>query len=205
MEELSTNDTLELKKATIINAAMEVFAKNGYAKGSISDIAAKAEIGKATLYYYFDSKEAVFMEAVKLAYRQFFEVIEKQVASLEGFEARFRALVRLPIRYIYDHVPILVEARNSFPEAYVAELEALQEYGRQRMRNNLHRLFQEGMAENKVDDRFSFEALSNVVHDWMMMSELNWDIQEKQMIMQKLEREQDVLIDLVLYGILKRG
>ena len=26
MEELSTNDTLELKKATIINAAMEVFA-----------------------------------------------------------------------------------------------------------------------------------------------------------------------------------
>ena len=205
MEEISTNDTLERKKAMIIRAAMEVFAKNGYAKGSIGDIAAKAEIGKATMYYYFDSKEAIFMEAVKLAYRQFFEVIENQVASLSGFEARFRALIRLPIRYIYDHVPILVEARNSFPENYVAELEALQEYGRKRMRDNIHRLLQEGVAENKVDDRFSFDALSNVVHDWMMMSELNWDIQEKKMIMQKLERDQDVLIDLVFYGILKRG
>jgi AcrR family transcriptional regulator len=205
MEELSTNDTLELKKATIINAAMEVFAKNGYAKGSISEIAAKAEIGKATMYYYFDSKEAVFMEAVKLAYKLFFDAVENQVASLEGFEARFKALVRLPIRYIYDHLPILVEARNSFPEAYVAELEALQDYGRQRMRNNLHRLFQEGMAENKVDDRFGFEIVSNVVHDWMMMAELNLDVQEKQIIMQKLEKEQDILIDMVLYGILKRG
>lgn len=205
MEELSTNDTLERKKAMIIRAAMEVFAQNGYAKGSIGDIAAKAEIGKATMYYYFDSKEAIFMEAVRLAYQQFFDVIESQVASLEGFESRFRALVRLPIRYIYDHAPILVEARNSFPENYVAELETLQEYGRQRMRNNIHRLLQEGVAENKVDHRFSFDALSNVVHDWMMMSELNWDIQEKKMIMQKLERDQDVLIDLVLYGILKRG
>ncbi|HPV14403.1 MAG TPA: TetR/AcrR family transcriptional regulator [Candidatus Cloacimonadota bacterium] len=205
MEELSTQDTLELKKATIIQAAMEVFAKNGYAKGSIGDIAAKAEIGKATMYYYFDSKEAVFMEAVKLAYRRFFEVIENQVASLEGFEDRFRALVRIPIRYIYDHLPILFEARNSFPAAYVAELEALQEKGRQRMRDNLHRLYLEGMAENKIDDRFGFEALSNVVHDWMMMAELNLGVQEKQIIMQKLEKEQDLLIELVLYGILKRG
>lgn len=205
MEEISTNDTLERKKAMIIKAAMEVFAQNGYAKGSIGDIAAKAEIGKATLYYYFDSKEALFMEAVRLAYQLFFENIEKQVASLVGFEARFRALVRIPIRYIYDHVPILFEAQNSFPEAYLAELEALQEYGRQRMRNNTHRLFQEGLAEKKVDDRFSFEALSNVVHDWMMMAELNCDLHERQMIMQKLEKEQDLLIDLVLYGILKRG
>ena len=61
------------------------------------------------------------------------------------------------------------------------------------------------MAENKIDDRFGFEALSNVVHDWMMMAELNLGVQEKQIIMQKLEKEQDLIIELVLYGILKRG
>ena len=73
------------------------------------------------------------------------------------------------------------------------------------MRDNLHRLFEEGIAEGIIDNRFNFEALSNVIHDWMMMAELNIGLQEKKMIMQKLERDQEVLIELVLYGIIKRG
>ena len=48
------------KKTQIINAAIEVFAKQGLDKGKIADIAKVAGIGKGTVYEYFKSKDEIF-------------------------------------------------------------------------------------------------------------------------------------------------
>ena len=48
------------KKERIIEAAARVFAQKGYAGAAVADIAVKAEIGKGTIYAYFDSKEDLF-------------------------------------------------------------------------------------------------------------------------------------------------
>jgi AcrR family transcriptional regulator len=48
------------KKDRIIEAAARVFAQKGYAGAAVADIAAKAEIGKGTIYAYFESKENLF-------------------------------------------------------------------------------------------------------------------------------------------------
>ncbi len=48
------------KRDRIIEAAARVFAQKGYAGSSVADIAVKAEIGKGTIYAYFDSKEDLF-------------------------------------------------------------------------------------------------------------------------------------------------
>ena len=48
------------KKDRIIKAVARVFAQKGYAGSSVADIAVKAEIGKGTIYAYFDSKEDLF-------------------------------------------------------------------------------------------------------------------------------------------------
>ena len=48
------------KKNRILEAAARVFAQKGYAGASVADIALRAEIGKGTVYEYFDSKEDLF-------------------------------------------------------------------------------------------------------------------------------------------------
>jgi AcrR family transcriptional regulator len=48
------------KKDRIIEAAARVFAQKGYAGAAVADIAVEAEIGKGTIYAYFDSKENLF-------------------------------------------------------------------------------------------------------------------------------------------------
>jgi AcrR family transcriptional regulator len=48
------------KKDRIVEAATLVFAQKGYAGASVADIAVKAEIGKGTVYEYFNSKEDLF-------------------------------------------------------------------------------------------------------------------------------------------------
>ena len=53
------------KKNRIIEAAVMVFAQKGYASATIADIAARAEIGKGTIYEYFTSKEDLFFAVFK--------------------------------------------------------------------------------------------------------------------------------------------
>jgi len=48
------------KKTRIVEAAVMVFAQKGYTSATIADIAARAEIGKGTIYEYFASKEDLF-------------------------------------------------------------------------------------------------------------------------------------------------
>lgn len=51
----------EEKQLRIINAAMEIFARYEYKRASTDDIAAKAEISKGLLFYYFHNKKALYL------------------------------------------------------------------------------------------------------------------------------------------------
>jgi AcrR family transcriptional regulator len=57
-KEMTSNQ--EKKKEQIINAAMNLFARKGFAKTSMADIAIEAGIGKGTTYEYFKGKEQLF-------------------------------------------------------------------------------------------------------------------------------------------------
>jgi AcrR family transcriptional regulator len=48
------------KRDRILAAAKAVFARKGFAGAAISDIAARADIGKGTVYEYYRSKEDLF-------------------------------------------------------------------------------------------------------------------------------------------------
>ena len=50
-------DMREERKQQIMEAALEVFAENGYHKSSISQIAKEANISKGLMYNYFQNKE----------------------------------------------------------------------------------------------------------------------------------------------------
>lgn len=60
----------ESKRERIILAAMEVFSQDGLAKGTIADVAKKADIGKGTVYEYFSSKDAIFKALLEYFFGQ---------------------------------------------------------------------------------------------------------------------------------------
>ena len=59
---LKNNEAYQRKRKEIIDAAMNLFSKNGYDKTSISQIATVMHIDRATLYYYFSSKDEIYQE-----------------------------------------------------------------------------------------------------------------------------------------------
>jgi AcrR family transcriptional regulator len=73
----------------LIAAALELFVERGFAATRLEDVAARAGVSKGTLYLYFDSKEALFKEAVRTSIvpaigeaEQFMEKFEGSAADL---------------------------------------------------------------------------------------------------------------------------
>lgn len=52
----------EARRAQILDAALGVFADQGYHQTSVSDLVKAAGVARGTFYLYFDSKEAIFLE-----------------------------------------------------------------------------------------------------------------------------------------------
>lgn len=66
-----------IRKELILKVAKERFAKYGFKKTTMNEIAADLKMGKPTLYYYFPTKEQIFEEVLK------FEIDEFQNALKE--------------------------------------------------------------------------------------------------------------------------
>lgn len=69
-----------------MDTALELFAKSGYHKTSISNIAIDAGISKGLLYNYFSSKEELVVELMKDGFKevvQFFDIKKADVLSRE--------------------------------------------------------------------------------------------------------------------------
>jgi len=59
------SDKNTAKVNSIILAAKERFARYGFSKVTMDEIAADVELGKASLYYYFPAKEDLFRAVIK--------------------------------------------------------------------------------------------------------------------------------------------
>lgn len=63
------------KQDKIINAAIEVFAKNDYKNAVTEEIAYKAGISKGLLFYYFKNKKTLYLFLID----NIIKIIEKRI------------------------------------------------------------------------------------------------------------------------------
>jgi AcrR family transcriptional regulator len=88
-------------KDSIKRAAQELFRKFGYHKTSVNEIAKRAKIAKATIYKYFDSKEAVLHVLLMDYIRESVdELVHANVADMDE-EAHLNNLIMKTCRLSY--------------------------------------------------------------------------------------------------------
>jgi AcrR family transcriptional regulator len=85
------------REREIIDAAAQIFHKNGYADTSVQDVAEAVGILKGSLYYYIDSKE-------DLLYRVLLEVHEDAEGILESLEGMDASPLERIAAYVKRHV-----------------------------------------------------------------------------------------------------
>lgn len=69
------------RRKDILSAAMKVFWKQGYAKTTMPQIAAAAELAPGTLYLYFPSKDALYTELLLEGYQRLLERLAARAAD----------------------------------------------------------------------------------------------------------------------------
>jgi AcrR family transcriptional regulator len=74
----------EARPAEIVEAALALFAERGFAATKLEDVAARAGIGKGTLYLYFSNKEELFRAVVRQGLLPNLEAAEAMVAAHTG-------------------------------------------------------------------------------------------------------------------------
>lgn len=83
-----------LKRNRILQAAIRAYGRYGYEKTTVEDIARRAGVGKATIYYHFNGKDHIFEAAVKQEIEAFFAELQQAVDDAGNTEARFRVLLK---------------------------------------------------------------------------------------------------------------
>jgi AcrR family transcriptional regulator len=193
------------KRQMILDIAARIFSRYGYGKTSLDDIATEAKIAKGTIYYYFPSKEELFINVVSEQARTFMSEIQSKLNEIKGFEEKLSFFMQAPIRYICNEMPIWLDGLKSIPFNYKEHFEQYRNLNRDKMLNILTGIIKEGIAEGMVSDRIMAERLCEVLNDWFLLGDLSVMVVDFEGLLQRIERDHDLIMHLILYGIVKRG
>jgi AcrR family transcriptional regulator len=79
------------KKTAILKSALDILVENGISSLRISEVAGRAEIGKGTVYEYFNSKDDLICGAVEYGLELFVGHISDKIGEWDSFDGRFNA------------------------------------------------------------------------------------------------------------------
>jgi len=92
------------KEKEILEAARSRFAHYGYSKVTMEEIASDVEMGKASLYYYFPTKEELFKSVIKKEQDLFVEEIENLLKQDFSASEKLRSYVIKRLEYFQQLV-----------------------------------------------------------------------------------------------------
>jgi len=96
------------KPHQIIDAAIRVFARNGYYNSRVSDIAREAGIASGTIYLYFKTKDEILVRLFREKMAEWVASVRREVAAERDPLAKLRKIVALHFRVLEDN-PELAE------------------------------------------------------------------------------------------------
>ncbi|HPO62820.1 MAG TPA: TetR/AcrR family transcriptional regulator [Candidatus Kapabacteria bacterium] len=120
--------TEEEIKAEIIEAARHLFMKYGFFKTTMEDIAKAVKKGKSTLYYYYKSKDEVFLDVINQVAKSLLFNIREKVNQISSASEK-----------LLGYFEILIEEVKGVLDLYRLILEELKD--NDYLSKNIDRLF----------------------------------------------------------------
>lgn len=107
MESNLQNSGKDEVRDQLVQAARQVFARYGYKKTALDDIAKEARKGKSTIYYYFKSKDDIFKAVIDAEAEIRVKTIDDQISTIEDPQQKLKT-------YIYVRMLTLKKVGNYY-------------------------------------------------------------------------------------------
>lgn len=158
----------EARQKLILAGALTVFKEKGIEGAKIGEIAREAGFGKATLYYYFTSKEEIFNALLLHGWRSLWRELEEVAVSSDSPRKTFISMLKKIAETVNIDRPLyefLFQAPRSFTseENDKAEWKAYQN----RLYKVLTELIEAGIAEGQfpaMEPRLVLKAMGGMFH-----------------------------------------
>ena len=93
----------DARRENILKAALKSFAKFGYHATSMDVIAEEAELGKSTLYYYFNSKDELLISVLESGMTKFFSDLETLWSKSSLVEEKIKMISEASMLFFLEH------------------------------------------------------------------------------------------------------
>lgn len=184
----------------IVEKAQAIFARYGFRKTTMDDIARAMNKGKSTLYHYFPSKEALFTTVIEREVKELKTEIHQALAGEKTPPAKLRTYI-LTRMHAFKRLANLYQA---FADEYLENYRFIEkirtsydEYERMIVSNILHEGVQTGL--------FAISDLDLIAHVIVVASkglEYQWALDKDTT---KTERDIDTLLQIFFYGLFTRA
>jgi AcrR family transcriptional regulator len=101
MADAHTADIRETREK-ILESATELFAQQGYENTSLSQVARRAKVSKALIFWHFDSKETLYRNALRRTLEPYFIDVD-DIAGL-GEREQIERLIDLFYDFVHENV-----------------------------------------------------------------------------------------------------
>ena len=192
----------EEKRRLIIDAAVRVFARDGYHTSRVSDIAEEAGIAHGLLYHYFSSKDEVLATLFRENWGELLGRLARVEQSKEPADEQLRGIAKILLRSWRndpDLVRVMVRevARSSHLQEQVDEIRA----GFATIQRVIERGQLEGVFRNDLDPRLAswifYGGLEEILTGWVLGQLPDGD--------EEVARAERTIIDVVCGGLTVRS
>jgi AcrR family transcriptional regulator len=166
----------EQTRKKIVSTAMDLFRRQGFGATSMEQIAEEVDIAKATLYSYFNAKEAIISEYVERRLKEAEPEIERLLQTVPDTRSRLFAVAGEISTWLMSHKDIL--------QIYVTySLQNLQESIKDRgkespLGNFFARIIRAGQECGDVRTDIKSEILAELLEFMHSAAVMNWLLDE---------------------------
>ncbi|OQY03632.1 MAG: TetR family transcriptional regulator [Desulfobacteraceae bacterium 4572_123] len=190
---LKTND----KYHRILDAAIKVFAEQGFFQSTIAQVAREAGVADGTIYLYFKNKDDILFNFFNYKTRQVFSGFREQVSKGDNATSKLRNLIRRHLQeFQRDRNMAIVYQAETHGNSRVAE-KKIKEMAKMYY-DLVSEIVEQGQEEGVIRrdlyvgmvKRFILGAVDEVINTWLH-SEADYDLLSMT----------DPLVDLFIRGI----
>ncbi len=170
----------KMRQDRILEGALSVFKEKGLDGATMDEIANASGFGKATLYYYFKSKEEVFSAILVDGWQNIWESLEPVIAE-HGSPRKTFVNVLIKIAENAQNRPGLFEFLFNVPKAITLDEQPWKDY-QHRLYAIIQGLLEDGVIKGefpKVDPQLMFKALGGLFMGLVFMGDKKEPVTDK--------------------------
>lgn len=151
------------KEKQIILAAREFFARYGFSKTTMEDIAGEIGMGKASLYYYFPTKESLFQVVISQEMDEFMEKLACLLKIQTSAAQKLRTYVEERLKFFQSLVNLGMLSYYTFLEKKTVHKKMSDEFGNREI-EVIKGIVEEGKNNGEFRGDINAEVADLLIH-----------------------------------------